>query len=336
LGISTFTQGGHTALGVSINNNKPLIFNGSNGITVNNPSSDTIEIGINENGITARELAPSSVGSSEITDNAITNEKLDKGNIPLSGFGIPNQNISMGNNRITDLATPFSNNDATNKRYVDSIMNIGINNINLNNGHILMGDALNKAVDTTLGNGQILIGTLSGQTSMVDVTGDISINSSGVTTITDGAVNNIKIANGAVDNTKLADNSVNSDKIEDGSIVENDIADRAITKAKLDTSNIPVSVFAEATDTLKMGNKRITNVANPIKNTDAATKAYVDSKVSQDIVLNGSITANIVYLGDSTTIGTWRIRVVNGDLTFETLETLGPPKQWQVKFKMKQ
>jgi hypothetical protein len=42
----------------------------------------------------------------DIADNAVTNVKLDKTNIPLSGFGIATADIELGDHKLSGLATP--------------------------------------------------------------------------------------------------------------------------------------------------------------------------------------------------------------------------------------
>ena len=50
-----------------------------------------------------------SSGTITINNNAITNFKLDKSNIPLSGFATATATIDMGGNAITNVATPTNN-----------------------------------------------------------------------------------------------------------------------------------------------------------------------------------------------------------------------------------
>ncbi|HYK77309.1 MAG TPA: hypothetical protein VEV16_10050, partial [Daejeonella sp.] len=66
----------------------------------------------------------------------------------------------------------------------------------------------------------------------------------------------------------LADNSVTSAKIVDGTI----------SNADLDKANIPLSGFGVPLKNISMGDFKITNLADPTKNQEAATKKYVDDK----------------------------------------------------------
>ena len=70
--------------------------------------------------VTASLINASAVGSTEIADGAIANGDLDKGNIPLSGFGAAVSDIGLGGNAITNLGSPAVATDASTKGYVDT------------------------------------------------------------------------------------------------------------------------------------------------------------------------------------------------------------------------
>ncbi|MFN3138924.1 MAG: hypothetical protein ACE37L_14625 [Allomuricauda sp.] len=102
--------------------------------------ADPLTLDVAEGGITAFEIATDAVTTDEILngniltedisddavttvkiiDGAVTNAKLDKANIPLSGFAAAAANVDLGNNRIIDLADPVDALDAANKAYVDN------------------------------------------------------------------------------------------------------------------------------------------------------------------------------------------------------------------------
>ncbi|PYF71474.1 beta strand repeat-containing protein [Pedobacter nutrimenti] len=88
----------------------------------------------------------------------------------------------------------------------------------------------------------------------------------------------------------LADNSVTSAKIVDGTI-EN---------ADLNKANIPLSGFGVPNKNISMGGYRLTNLANPTGNQDAATKKYVDDKLGgggQDLSLSFDAAYNLSIRG---------------------------------------
>ena len=59
-------------------------------------------------------------GTITITDNAVTDIKLDKENISLTGFASPTATLDMNNNVISNVGTPTADFDAVTKKYVDS------------------------------------------------------------------------------------------------------------------------------------------------------------------------------------------------------------------------
>ncbi len=54
-----------------------------------------------------------------IKDGGVTNTKLDKINIPLSGFGAALANIDFGGFKAVNVANPVAATDAANKQYVN-------------------------------------------------------------------------------------------------------------------------------------------------------------------------------------------------------------------------
>ena len=79
------------------------------------------------------------------------------------------------------------------------------------------------------------------------------------------------------------------------------ITDSAVTNAKLDKTNIPLSGFGAALVDVALGAKKLTGVADPIDAQDAATKAYADTKASKveitstEIILPTKINAKQLY-----------------------------------------
>ncbi|TAI46794.1 hypothetical protein [Flagellimonas allohymeniacidonis] len=72
-------------------------------------------------GITDAELANNAVTTNKILDANVTNAKLDKANIPISGFQAAAANIDLGNFQINNLLDPTLAQDAATKSYVDNV-----------------------------------------------------------------------------------------------------------------------------------------------------------------------------------------------------------------------
>ncbi len=70
--------------------------------------------------VTNDKMANNAVGTNEIIDGNVTDAKLDKANIPLSGFGPATANVSMGGFQINNLQDPTVAQDAATMAYVDA------------------------------------------------------------------------------------------------------------------------------------------------------------------------------------------------------------------------
>ena len=191
-------------------------------------------------------------GTITITDNAVTDIKLDKENISLTGFASPTATLDMNNNVISNLQTPTLDLDAANKGYVDSQLTA----------------SLTPLATTTTSGTIVLAGALTGTATNVLLAAE-SVSS---TTIVDGSIATIDIAASAITSSTIADNAVGDDQ--------------------LDKENISLTGFASPTATLDMNNNVISNVGTPTADFDAVTKKYVDSKellLIQPFIATGTI-----------------------------------------------
>ncbi|MDL5510727.1 hypothetical protein QSE00_02790 [Arenibacter sp. M-2] len=72
------------------------------------------------NSVTSGIIRDGEVRTGDILNGNVTDAKLDKANIPLSGFGPAAADVSLGNNRIINLDDPQDPQDAATMAYVDA------------------------------------------------------------------------------------------------------------------------------------------------------------------------------------------------------------------------
>ena len=207
---------------------------------------------ISGNFSTGLTINANSIASPQIANNAVTDAKLDKVNIPLSGFGLPTADIDFNNNKLVNVGNPINNQDVATKLYVDGA--IASTNV-LNNGNILVGSVSNVAQPVALSGAATIsnTGVLTLQTNIISssniIDGSVDavdITSGGINQVltTDGAGTvlwapqsslPVTIGPGSVNTVELADNSVTSIKIADGEITDSDInATAGIAASKLE------------------------------------------------------------------------------------------------------
>ncbi|WP_209406092.1 hypothetical protein [Pseudozobellia sp. WGM2] len=102
---------------IGTDNGGSTTYTGGDGLTL----SGTNDFSVNVDGATI-ETASDIL---QVRDAGITNAKLDKANIPLSGFGVPTASIDLNTQKIVNLGTPTLDADAATKKYVDD--NAGAN-----------------------------------------------------------------------------------------------------------------------------------------------------------------------------------------------------------------
>jgi len=206
------------------------------------------------------DIKDNAVTSAKILDANVTNAKLDKSNIPLSGFGSAEADVALGGYKLTGVLDPTDNQDAATKKYVDDTTLTK----DLTSTHIFVGDYWGKVADVAL-------------------SGDATIDSWGALTIANDAVTNAKMADDAVDTSKIIDNAVTNAKLAVDAVDTSKIKDNAVTNAKLDKNNIPLSGFGAAIADVDLGANKLTNVADPTLAQDVATKKYVDDTMQAQI-----------------------------------------------------
>lgn len=256
------------------------VFNGSAWIPVGNELADgQVFVGDVNNVATAVPLSGDAVisntGSLTIKDQAITDSKLNKANIPLSGFGIPMGNISMGNGtknyKIVNLLTPTDLQDAATKGYVDNLFANPSSMLSLPKDNFFVGNASGKA--TAVEKNKI---TLNGFGTPTD---NISMGGKYLRNIPDVLQNAVGFDDVAV-NKKYVDSQVIypiNIALGRAMILQGNEFNQA---AAVETTDVPFSSFGAATANVSLGNFKLTDLAAPTTDNDATTKKYVDGLFS--------------------------------------------------------
>jgi len=247
-------------------------------------------------------IATDSVTARTIKDGAVSDSKLNKSAIPLSGFGNAEQNVAVGdgttNYKITGVAIPTDPNDVMIKQYVDD-------SLSALRGNIVTITKTIKQTSFELGSTKIFVGDANDTARAVALHGDVAIvDQSGKTAIQDGAIkpsyldsdaSGSALNNGAL-NYVLTSNGNGSFKwgdpdtttilaknipLSQGAFLTGNASNKASETAK---NTIPISGFGNATTDIAIGNGstnyKITGVANPANNSDVATKRYVDDSIN--------------------------------------------------------
>ena len=180
--------------------------------------------------IVVSDIANSAVETAKIKNANVTDAKLDKANIPLSGFGAATANVALGANKLTGVADPIAAQDAATKNYVDTA----------------------TAGITTLADGTIYIGNASNIATEVTLSGDVTTDNAGVTAIGTGKVNSLKILDGTIAVTDIANDAVETTKLKDANVTTSKIANDAVTTAKIANSNVTYSKIQNVSTTDKV------------------------------------------------------------------------------------
>jgi len=229
--------------------------------------------------ITGAKILDGAVGTAKIDDSAVTEAKIGSSAVTAG---------KIATNAVT--TTKILDSNVTTAKIADS----AITSAKIADGTIVAGDIADGAITSA----KILDGTI--------VAGDLA----------DGAVTSAKILDGtivdgdvsataAIAKTKLnLGGTITSADLVDGTIVASDIADGTITAAKMVSdpyartnhtgtqtastiSDFNTAVrtnrldqMAAPTGSVSLNSQKVTSLATPTDNTDAATKAYVDTKVA--------------------------------------------------------
>ena len=254
---------------------------------------------IADSAITSAKIADLTIATGDIADSAITSGKIATGAVGTTKI----DDLSITTAKVVDsavTAAKIATDAVTTAKILDAnvttakIADSAITSAKIADGTIVAGDIADGAITSA----KILDGTIA--------TGDIADSAITSAKIADATIVNADIsATAAIAKTKLdLGGTITSADIVDGTIVASDIADGTITAAKLVSdpyaranhtgtqtastiSNFDTQVrtsrldqMAAPTGPVSLNSQKITTLATPTDNADAATKLYVDTKVA--------------------------------------------------------
>ncbi|WP_316841112.1 tail fiber domain-containing protein [Pedobacter gandavensis] len=273
---------------------KLYVYNGTGWIPMDNAlKTGHIYVGNNSNLATSVPLTGdakiTTTGKLTILDLAITDEKLDKSNIPLSGFAKPMDNISMGGYKVADLSPPSAAADATNKEYVDNLFSTP-GSLALPKDNLFVGNTSGKAV--AVHKNTIPISGFDRAYSNLSMGTALTGPYFRIVNLGEPAEAQDAVTKNYVDTRAISANNIVLTK--GFMFVGNDVN----TASGIAKTAIPLSGFAPAAADISIGGFKLTNVLDPIAAQDAATKKYVDTRTINPSSLN--LTKGNLFVGDAT------------------------------------
>ncbi|MGV3706831.1 MAG: tail fiber domain-containing protein [Arcticibacter sp.] len=250
------------------------VFNGSTWMPLGNAlASGQIYVGNPSNVAAAVSMSGDATitnsGKLTVKPRAISDEKLDKSNIPLSGFATPTDHVSLGdgitNYKIVNLANPSAAQDAVTKSYVDVLFMNPTSLLTLPSGNFFVGNSSNKAVATL--KSAIPLSGFGLPTS------NIAMNNKLITGLASPS-NDGDAANKLYVDTRPV-YPINISLYRNMLLMGNDQGQAGMVEKK----DIAISELGAAKADLSMDGFKISNLGDPLSPQDAATKYYVDNKV---------------------------------------------------------
>lgn len=229
--------------------------------------------------VTAAQIAPGAIGTSELADVSVTAAKIAANTITANEIGINAIGSSELANGAVDTAAIQDGNVTASKLAIDSVGTTKIVNAAVTSAKI--------AIDA-IGTGQIVNSAVT-----ADKIGPLAVESS-------------KIAASAVTVSKIADLAVGSGKIADLAVTTSKLADAAVTAAKLDVSSVGTAAIVDLSVTAeKLGVGSVENTkiaaaavtASKIAAGQVATAALADGGVTTAKVAPAAITADKIAGG---------------------------------------
>ena len=228
--------------------------------TLDLPAGSVNTADLADEAVTNSKLAADAVTTDKILDGTVTNDDI----APAAGILYSKLSIADGDLTIAKTA--------------------GL--------QFALDSKLNKGDGTS---GQIIVVDGSNIAQYVDLTGDATIDNTGLLTI----------ANGVINNAKLATDAITSDKILDGAIATADIMDTAITNAKLTADAVTGDKIQNgAVDTPDLAGGAVTT---PKIHNNAVTT----NKIADTSVTNGKIADTTIGLGKLVTGSAAQLVVLN-------------------------
>ena len=254
---------------------------------------------IADSAATSAKIADLTIATGDIADSAITSGKIATGAVGTTKI----DDLSITTAKVVDsavTAAKIASDAVTTAKILDAnvttakIADSAITSAKIADGTIVAGDIADGAITSA----KILDGTIA--------TGDLADGAVTSAKIADATIVNADIsATAAIAKTKLdLGGTITSADIVDGTIVASDIADGTITAAKLvadpfaranhtgtqtasTISDFNTAVrtnrldqMAAPTGSVSLNSQKVTSLATPTDNADAATKLYVDTKVA--------------------------------------------------------
>lgn len=276
---------------------KLYVYNGTAWTTLDNTlKTGQIYVGNNSNIATSVPMSGdakiSITGKLTIEDLKITEEKLDKSNIPISGFANPMDHISMGNGstnyRIINLGTPQAGTDAVNKDYVTGLMT-NPSLLALADNHLFVGNSSGKA--TAIHKSLIPISGFDKALANVSMGAGKGLPNFKIVNLADPTAPQDAATMNYVDTRVVKGDNLMLPAGE--MFVGSDIG----TAAAVKKNTISWSEFGAAKATVSIGGFNLTNLKDPAAAQDAATKNYVDTKIFNPS--NLSLGAGNLFVGDA-------------------------------------
>jgi hypothetical protein len=328
---------------------------GGNAATVTtnaNLTGDVTSVGnattIGTSKVVATMLATDAVETLKIKDAAVTDAKLDKANIPLSGFGAATADVALGGKKLTGVGNPTAAQDVATKSYVDtlnasagvsdgSITYTKIQNVSATDkvlGRVSTGAGVVEEIATT-GSGNVVratsptlvtpvIGAATGTSLSVSgqLTSTVATGTAPLVVTSTTPVANLNIGGNAATVTTNANltgdvtSSGNATTIGASKVVTGMIADGTIAVADL---------ADDAVETAKIKNANVTTakLADDAVTTAKITDANVTTaKLAADAVTSAKITDGTIVVGDLADNAVETAKIKDANVTYAKIQNV--------------